>query len=427
VDYLDMFLIFYHFLMTLIVSGLIPVIPFFNRERIRARLALDLPDEIPFQPPIWVHALSVGEVISAIPLVEALKRRYPEQGIVVSVTTRQGMALAQAELKDRVDTLLTMPVDFWWSVHRAVNRLHPVLFVLVETDIWPGLIHYLERKGVKSILVNGRISPSANRSYGLVPCFAKRLFELFERCMMQSDLDRDRLLNLGLDGEKIETSGNIKFDRPWLPMGECERQQWLEGLKLGSESILLVAGSTHPGEERIVLEAFRKLHHEFNKLRLLLAPRNIERAGEIKRLVEASGFTGLLKTNVADNSLPYQVLILDTVGELARLYGLARIGFVGGSLLPFGGHNLLEPASFGCPVFFGPHTENFVQMAEDLVRAGGGKRVHDAKELFEMIKLLLANPELARSMGDKAEKFVLNNQGAMGRVMTQIDHLLPSP
>jgi len=410
--------------MTLIVLAFLPLSPFFDRERIRARLALDLPDGIPSDPPIWVHALSVGEVISAIPLVEALRRRYPERGIVVSVTTRQGMALAQTELKDRVDTLFTMPVDFWWSIYRVGNRIRPAVFVLVETDIWPGLINYLERDGVKCILVNGRISPSAHRNFGLVPSFTKRLFKPFERCMMQSDLDRNRLLKLGLDSEKIQTSGNIKFDRPMRPMGESERQTWLDNLKLGSENILLVAGSTHPGEEKIILEAFGRLHHDFHELRLLIAPRNIERAGDIKRLTEASGFTGVLKTTVADDPQPYQVLILDTLGELARLYGLARISFVGGSLLPFGGHNLLEPASFGCPVLFGPHTENFVKMAEDLVQSGGGKRVRNATELFEMIKPLLAESELAHDMGGKAARFVLKNRGAIERVMTEIGHLL---
>jgi 3-deoxy-D-manno-octulosonic-acid transferase len=421
-----MFLIFYHLLMTLIVLTFSPLFPFFNRRRMRARLALDLPDGIPSRPPIWVHALSVGEVISAIPLVEALKQRFPEQAVVVSVTTRQGMALAQSILIDRIDALFTMPMDFWWSIGRVVNRIRPALFVLVETDIWPGLLNHLKKKGVKCILVNGRVSPSAYRNFRLVPGFAKWLFESFERGLMQTDLDCNRLLDLGIDGGKIQTSGNIKFDRPWRAMDDSERQTWMEALKLWPDKVLMVAGSTHPGEEAIILEAFSRLHQDFNELLLLIAPRKIERAGEIKRLAEENGFRCMLRTHVADDALPYQVLILDTLGELARLYGLASISFVGGSLLPLGGHNLLEPASFGCPVLFGPHTENFVQMAEDLARSGGGKRVHNAKELSEMVKALLMDPELARAMGDKAEEFVLNNKGAIERVLTQIGHLLPS-
>jgi len=421
-----MFLIFYHFLMTLLALVFIPVLPFFHGERMRARLALDLPDEIPNQPPIWIHALSVGEVISAIPLVEALKQRFPEQNVVVSVTTRQGMGLAQHELKDRVEALFTMPVDFWWSIDRVVNRIHPVLFVLVETDIWPGLLNHLKKERVKCILVNGRVSPSAHRNFSLLPLLAKRLFDLFERCMMQTELDRKRLLDLGLEGEKIQTSGNIKFDRPWRAMGDSERQMWMDELKLAPENILMVAGSTHPGEEKIVLEAFGRLHHDFNELRLMIAPRKIERAGEIRRIAEENGFLCVVRSDLADDAMGYQVLILDTLGELARLYGLARVSFVGGSLLPFGGHNLLEPASFGCPVFFGPHTENFVQMAEDLTQAGGGKRVHNATELSEMIRPLLMDPELTEAMGDKAENFVLKNKGAIERVMRQIGQLLPT-
>ncbi len=421
-----MFLIFYHFLMTLLALVFIPVLPFFHGERLRARLALDLPDEIPNRSPIWVHALSVGEVMSAIPLVEALKQRFPEQNVVVSVTTRQGMGLARSELKNRVEALFTMPVDFWWSIDRVVNRIRPALFVLVETDIWPGLLNHLKKERVKCILVNGRVSPSAHRNFRLFPLLAKRLFDPFERCMMQSELDRKRLLDLGLEGEKIQASGNIKFDRPWRAMEDPERQMWMDELKLAPENILMVAGSTHPGEERMILEAFGRLHSHFNELRLLIAPRKIERAAEIKRVAEEKGFPCVLRTGLADDAKGSQVIILDTLGELARLYGLASIGFVGGSLVAIGGHNLLEPASFGCPVFFGPHTENFVQMAEDLAQSGGGKRVHDANELFEMIEPLLMDPILARTVGDKAEKFVLNNRGAMGRVITQIGHFLPS-
>lgn len=420
-----MFLIFYHFLMTLFSLLFIPLLPFLKRERMRARLALDLPNKVPAPAPIWVHALSVGEVISAIPLLEAIRQRFPAKKLVFSVTTRQGMALARSQLKNSVDCLFTMPFDFWWSTGRVVKRIRPAAFILIETDIWPGFLGHLKKKGVKSVLVNGRVSPSAQRNYSFLPFLTRRLFEPFQRCLMQTELDRNCLLNLGLDADKIQTTGNIKFDRAWSPMGNAERQRWLDDLKLGPEDILMVAGSTHPGEEETILEAFGRLCGVSNKMRLLIAPRKIDRAGDIKRMAENSGFSSLLRTCMVGNAMPYQVLIIDTLGELARLYGLANFSFVGGSLRPFGGHNLLEPASFGCPVFFGPHTENFVQMAEELTQSGGGMRVHNAMELFSAIKPLMAEPELAHKMGKKAEKFVLRNRGAVGRVLEQIGHLLP--
>lgn len=419
-----MFLLLYHSLVTLTLLVCFPFFLFVEEKRLREKLGLSLPKDLSVNESIWIHALSVGEVISAIPLAQALKEKYPEKVMVFSATTRQGLLLAGRRLGGKVDFLIPMPVDFWWSVRRVVRRIRPALFLLVETDIWPGLLHFLRKKGVKCLLVNGRISPHAFKFYSRAPYLTRKLFDPFEKSLMQSELDRDRLLKLGVDKKKVTTSGNIKFDRPWLPMQDPERSDWVAKLRFESDDIIFVAGSTHPGEEEILLDTYKKIHEKFPVLRLVIAPRKTERAGEVLQLVNRFHLTGVLKTRVSEGPNHFDVLILDTMGELSRLYGIARISFVGGSLVSFGGHNLLEPASFGCPVFFGPHTENFVWMSEGLLRAGGGCRILNGNELYGGMIGLLSEPESCRKMGNRAKDFVFQNKGTLAHVMGQIDRML---
>jgi 3-deoxy-D-manno-octulosonic-acid transferase len=398
----------------------LPLFFFIKRRRILERLGIRLPADPPKTGSIWIHALSVGEVLSALPLVKAVGLQYPEKDVVFTVTTEQGKEIAGKELQNKVRTLLTMPLDFWWSVRRVVNFIRPSLLILVETDIWPGLIGYLKKRGTKVVLINGRISPRTFRSYRRFRFLARRMFNAMDSCMMQSDLDRDRLLQIGVEEEKVKTAGNIKFDRDWIPMGEEEYEDLLNTLNLEPQNEIWVAGSTHQGEEDIILDAFGNLRRLFPLLRLIIAPRRVERAGDISRLVMDKGSKSVLKTEIPMKGEPYQVLILDTIGELERIYGIAKISFVGGSLTPIGGHNLLEPASFGRPVLFGPHTENFVLMSQLLIEAGGGQRVRDGEDLFETMKALLSDPEQSNRMGRRAKKLVETSRGALGRVMENI-------
>ncbi len=413
-------LFIYHVLWTCLVILSFPLLFFKKRRGILERLGLRLPVDPPKTESIWIHALSVGEVLSALPLVKAVRLQYPEKDVVFTVTTEQGKEIARKELQEKVATLLTMPLDFWWSVRRVVNFIRPSLFILVETDIWPGLIGYLQKRGTKTILVNGRISPRTFRSYIRFRFFAQPMFNAMDSCMMQSDLDRDRLLQIGVEEEKVKTVGNIKFDRDWVPMGEQEYKDLLNALNLESQGEIWVAGSTHPGEEDIILDAFGRLRRFFPSLRLIIAPRRVERAGDIQRLAMDKGVKSTLKTQIPMENDPYQVLIIDTIGELERIYGIAKISFVGGSLTPIGGHNLLEPASFGRPVLFGPHTDNFVLMSQLLIEAGGGQRVMDGEDLFETAKMLLGDPEKCDRMGQKAKEFVETSRGALGRVMENL-------
>jgi 3-deoxy-D-manno-octulosonic-acid transferase len=269
-------------------------------------------------------------------------------------------------------------------------------------------------------LVNGRISPRTFKSYRRFSFFVRKMFKPFDSCLMQSDLDRERLVSVGIEPNKVITVGNIKYDRDWVAMGQKERRNWSNLLGLQKEDMIWVAGSTHRGEEETLMDVFARLRPSFPALRLIIAPRRIELSGEILRRARSMGLIAVLKTEILKNNGYYHILVVNTLGELDRIYGIAQVSFVGGSLVPIGGHNLLEPASFGCPVLFGPHTFNFVLMSESLVETGGGLRVQDGEELYEAMKVLLEDAELRSNMGGLARKFVEKNRGALERVVSHI-------
>lgn len=418
-------MIFYHLLWTLAVLVAAPLLMLGRKGRLGKRLFPELPSNGPRRGCLWVHALSVGEVLSAVHLVRELRRDYPQKDLVLTVTTAQGMAVARHELQGDVEWILPMPLDFWWAYGRLYRLLAPSVLIIVETDIWPGLIHKLRKKGVPSVVVNGRVSPSTHRGYRRMGPLAGVFLSGPTLWLMQSRLDRQRLLDAGADPARVVVSGNIKFDKEWVPLEEPEKNAILKALGLGGKDLLWVAGSTHPGEEEVLFRVFRSLLKSHKQLRLVVAPRRIERAGEVAALAESFGLKAAFRSGEDDaDKQGAQVIVLDTLGELGRIYGLSRIAFVGGSLVPVGGHNLLEPAWFENPVFFGPHMENFRAMSESILEAGGGVRVRDAGELEEVMERFLARPSEAQRMGELAGEFVLSNQGALARVKESIGGLI---
>lgn len=416
----------YHFAWTLISVVMIPLILFSRDRRFHDRLGLRLPNSRPERKRIWVHALSVGEVLSALPLIESIKERYPSRKIALTVKTSQGMKVARDKAMDEVDLLLPMPVDFWWSVGRIIRSVSPSVLILVETDIWPGLLRYVKKRGVKVVLVNGRISPKTHTSYRRFRFFFRQVLNMVDQCLMQSETDRKRLLDTGIPENRVVTTGNVKFDRSWHPMDERERKTWMDLLRLDTADRIWVAGSTHGGEDAIILETFKRLREGFPELRLIIAPRRTEQSDEVYGLCRNHGLTAVRRTDLDRGRDPWQVLILNTIGELERVYGLAHVSFVGGSMVPVGGHNLLEPARFGCPVLFGMHTHNFVQMSRLLMEAGGGRRVRDGEELFARMKRLLSDPDQLYRMSLGAKAFMERNRGALDRVMNHMGGYLES-
>jgi len=411
----------YHFMWTFVLLFFFPLKRFVRNRRLRDRFALDTNSLRPAKDNIWIHALSVGEVVSALPLVNALQAKYSDQGVIFTVTTRSGMSVAREKLKNRGVRLEFMPLDAWWVLRKFVRHIQPSVFILVETDIWPGLLDWLRRKKIRSILVNGRISPRTYKAYNKARFLIRKLFDPFEWCLMQSDLDRNRLIKVGIPKKKVRTIGNIKFDQEWLAMGGQEKAEWSQRLKIKPGAFLWVAGSTHPGEEEILLDVFAKLRASFPDFRLILAPRNIGRSHEVMEMASRRDLKGALRSSVSDSlEAEREVLILDTMGELGRIYGLAEVSFVGGSLVPVGGHNLLEPASFGCPVLFGPHTHNFVFMYSMLLEWEGGLRIHDAESLHDALKTLLTDRAKCNRMGERAGTFVKSNRGAIENVLALV-------
>lgn len=379
---------------------------------------MGFPAEKNIDKSIWLHALSVGEVISVKPLIESLKEKYPGKKIILTVKTDQGMEVARKELANRVNDIRFLPLDFWWSISKVVKYIRPEVFILVETDIWPGLICHLRRKKIKIVLVNGRVSPRTFKGYKRLRFYFRKILKDIDLLLMQSELDSSRLLDIGISDEKIKTVGNMKFDREWLPMTDDERSELIKGFKIGTGRSIFVAGSTHEGEEEIILNVYKRLLENFPELILILAPRKIDSVNDIFNMSKSMGLVTLKRTDMEKNEVTdYNVLLLNTIGELERVYGLGTVSFVGGSMVPIGGHNLLEPAVFGCPVLYGKHMHNFVLMSELLSDSGGGKMVQDEEELFNTLSTILSNRDIAIRMGKNASNFVKKNSGAVKRIM----------
>jgi 3-deoxy-D-manno-octulosonic-acid transferase len=412
--------ILYHFLTTIILIASFPIL-LRNKERLKERLGIGLPilDESSAGR-LWVHALSVGEVLSAVPLLETLKNRYPTRQLVLTVKTTTGLEVARQVIKDRVDFLLPMPIDFWWSASWMIKKINPIIFILVETDIWPALILSLKKRGIKTILVNGRVSPKTEKSYKRWRFLIKKVLDLPELYLMQTELDKYRIMGGGVSPNRIRVTGNIKFDKTWAPLGHEERKRWFDifGIKKG---LIWVAGSTHDPEEKMIFNVFVQLIKAFPDLYLIIAPREATRFDEVYEIAKEFGLKAIRRTELPADKRKHDVCVLDTLGELGRVYGLADVAFVGGSLASRGGHNLLEPASFGIPVLFGPHTFNFHVMSQLLVHCGGGKIVGNESELLHVMTGLLNQRSKREDMGKKAKEFVVQNQGALDKVMAILE------
>ncbi|MBI4798056.1 MAG: 3-deoxy-D-manno-octulosonic acid transferase [Desulfarculus sp.] len=372
---------------------------------------------------IWLHALSVGEVRSTLPLIKALSQRFPERSLALSVATAQGLAVARQELGEgRGISLFVRPLDLYWNVERLLNRLQPALFCLVEGDIWPGWNWGLTRRGVPSLLVNGRVSPRTFRGYCRAGPLARGLLNGFSRILVQTGVDQERLLKVGVGAGRLAVGGNLKFDSAPALLDAETRQALAAELGLAGRRVL-VAGSTHPGEEEACLRAFQSLAASRPGLALVLAPRQVERGRELSRL--ASGL-GLSAACLSQGAPPAgtQVVVLDLLGRLASAYAPAQAAFVGGSLVPVGGHNLLEPAAQGVPVLFGPRTHNFLEMARGLEECGGGLRLTGAEDLATAWGRLLDHPPEAWAMGQAGMEFCRAHRGAVQRAVAEIAQLL---
>ncbi|MBI5415779.1 MAG: 3-deoxy-D-manno-octulosonic acid transferase [Candidatus Omnitrophica bacterium] len=368
---------------------------------------------------IWVHAVSVGEILAVVPLVHGLRERFPGHGLVVSTVTRTGYALAREKLQTTC-TVIYAPVDFSWAVRRYIRTLKPVLYISAETEIWPNLYMFLHRNRVPIIQVNGRISDRAFAGYRKVGFLTRRVLTCVSGFYMQTEEDAGRIVRLGAIPQRVHVIGNLKFD-------QAPRQASLDKRQLGFDDAvqLLVAGSTYPGEEEIILAAFKQLSGEFPALRLIIAPRRAERAEEIFRLVQTKGFQPRRFSSLPQGREEGRnILIVDRFGYLRDIYGLADCVFVGKSLRGRGGQNMIEPLSFGKPTFVGPHTENFRDVVRIFEKTGALIRVEDGPGLIAQIRRVLADPSRLPVIAAAAIEEIRRHQGATRRTLEAIGDIL---
>jgi len=378
-------------------------------------------------PGVWIHAVSVGETKAVMPLLKAIREDRPEARILFSTTTRTGQAVAQSEGRACIDALVYLPLDFSWAVKNIIKEFNPAIFIVVEKEVWPNLYKTLNERSVPIVVVNGTISERSYRRFLRLRFFFAQIFSTISFYCASSPADMQKAIALGVKKERAMATGNLKFDQK--PTGGCDITKGLKkALGLGTDEILFVAGSTHGGEEEIILAAFKEALTEHPGLRLAIAPRHPERFAEVEGLIKKSGLSYKKRSSKGRASKGKKrpdVFLLDTMGELLCLYELAHITFVGGSLVPdIGGHNLLEPAGLGRPVLFGPYVHTAAAMAELLIEAHGGLMVRDGRELGEKLKELSADSAIREAMGDAARKVVEDNRGALDKTLKIIKGFL---
>jgi len=417
-------IILYNLFQWLLLAVFLPVSPLFllvpkYRRRIPARLGLGLARRVASLPPgprIWFHALSVGETASLRPLLQQVRRRRPDIVVILSSTTAGGARYAES-LGSLVDCHIPFPFDFWPVAARFVRLTRPRAFVLVETDFWPNILWTLARSGVPCLLVNGRITRESFRRYRLVRPLAASMFTRFSRVTMQMEADARRMAALGVPPERVRACGNLKFDLDGAAGSGGELD-----LGLPDNALILVAGSTHAGEEEIVAAAAAALKPRFPSLYIIVAPRDPSRGARVAEIAAGAGLRPVLRS-AGTPARRGDALVLDSIGELARVYAGAACAFIGGSLVPRGGHNPLEAAAASVPVLFGPHMDDFAEIAAALVSCGGAVQTASAG-LTAALENLLADEKIRRRMGKRGREFVGRHRGAAARCLDVVEEVI---
>ncbi len=391
-----------------------------DRIFLRERLGRGLLPRAAGRKAVWIHAVSVGEVLSLQNLVHELKVRHPEWDICFSTLTNTGIRVAREKLKE-ADTVFFVPLDFRSTVRRVLKALQPDLLVLTESEFWPNLLREVKRLGHGILLINGRMSEGSFKKYGDLGPLTRKILRNVDLFLVQTGQDKEKLEQLGIESRRLKVAGNLKSEVHLPDFTAEELAAFKRGLGMDVREKVIVAGSTRKGEEERLLKAFALAREKRGGLRFILAPRRVERAGEIEKTAQAEGFRTTRRTQLGAAG-DWDVLILDTMGELARFYALSDASFVGGSLVDWGGHNILEPAYYGKPVFFGPHMQNFAFLADSFIQAGGARIVRTDEDLEGMF--LLSDEVRLREMGRKAKAHLASLGGATERTIQEIERLL---
>ena len=391
-------------------------------RRIGERFAINLPAMQPGG--IWVHAVSVGESIAAAPMIRALLERYPQLPITVTCMTPTGSERIQALFagEPRIQHCY-LPYDLPWAAARFLNRVQPKLAVIMETELWPNHIHQCAKRGIPVALANARLSARSAKGYGRFPRLPRPMLAEMSLIAVQTETEAERFRQLGARPECVEVTGSIKFDLSINPQLLADARELREQWQAQARPVW-IAASTHEGEDEIVLAAHRRLLNQYPNALLILVPRHPERFNAVFELCRREGFATVRRSSGEAVNAATQVMLGDTMGELLFLYALADTAFVGGSLVPNGGHNLLEPAALAKPVLSGPHLFNFLEISALLRDAGALEEVDDAQGLALAVQRLFELPQDARRMGQAGLKVMQLNQGALQRLLDGLGRLL---
>jgi 3-deoxy-D-manno-octulosonic-acid transferase len=378
---------------------------------------------------IWIHAVSVGEVLTARALLPQLRERYPRLRLFLSTTTMTGQQIARNSLQF-VDGVFYFPFDLGFIVKRTLRLVKPRMFIMMETEIWPNLLRACKRGGVRTVLVNGRISSRSYPRYRLARPFFRRVLANVDRFCMQGDESARRIIAMGAEPDKVVVTGSLKFDSLEVPGASTApdrgRNRVLRYFRISPARPVLIAASTLKGEEEPVLEAFQRIRARLPETLLIIAPRKPERFGDVEQLARQGGWNVARRTELAVDAEPrHDIVVLDTIGELAQLYQVATAVFVGGSLVDQGGHNILEPAVFGKAIVFGPHMQNFAEIARAFLENDAAIQIRSGRELEQVLLGLLTDSVRRASLGAAARALVEANRGARVKTMTAIARVLP--
>lgn len=376
-----------------------------------------------FPPPksggLWIHAVSVGEVNGALALVDEFLRRNPHIPVIFSTGTTTGMALARERLKNRA-TLAYFPLDFPFAVKSALSFFSPALIVFMETEIWPNFIYHARKRGHKTMLINGRISDRSFSRYRKLRRFFAPFIGSIDRFLMQSETDAVRIKSLGAEEKAVLVAGNLKFDRP-LPGVEENRNDIRRFFGIPQGRPVIIFASSHPGEEELFLRVIKKLLAKIENLYTVIAPRHVERAPVIKKLCANSGLDVRLRSE--KKAVGGSVLILDTYGELAKLYGAVDMAVIGGSFIPHGGQNPLEAAGWKLPVIFGRHMNNFREISQKLIGSGGAVQANSEEELSTAALNWFEDERAREKAGLCAYNAIIQNRGALQKTVVAVEDL----
>jgi 3-deoxy-D-manno-octulosonic-acid transferase len=375
--------------------------------------------------PIWVHVVSVGETIAAKPLLKALREKFPNRRIVISNVTETGrsVALKLAE----ADLCIYFPFDFGFAARRILSSIQPAVILVVETEIWPNFLRAARRMEIPVVMVNGRISDRSFSRYLRLRWFFRPILGDFAWFCMQTGEDARRIVAMGAPADRVEVTGNLKYDLPVTIVSPAKKDEIRDAFFLPSGIAVFTAGSTHQGEDEQLISAYRRLIVAEKKVFMVLVPRHPERAPQVAELLKQKNMAFTLRSDIYGRTGPFspgEVLLVDTVGELMRFYAVSDVVFVGGSLVPTGGHNILEPASLRVPVLFGPYMSNFREAAEFILACGGGLQVGDGEELTTVLARLLDDPEKRCAMGENGAGLLEENSGSTGLHVKVVERFL---